>query len=135
MASRFIILLAWCCLCAITVVSTSQRLQWHPGSLLLALCCHCAITVVSTSQRLSPAVTKRGGPYLPMSKSCSSAALSRAVSSEPIASGSSSASVDRIFVSADISADAADSSKVSSTRQWKWLPEHGKRHGCRISLP
>ena len=34
--------------------------------------------------------------------------LSRAVTSEPIAGGSSSASVDRVFVSADVSTDAEE---------------------------
>ena len=46
-------------------------------------------------------------------------ALSRAITSEPTASGSSCTSVDRQVVSADVSADAAenkDSPKVSS----KW---------------
>ena len=61
------------------------------------------------------------------------AALSRTVSSEPIASGSSSTSVDKLFVSADVSADAEEDhcSKVSSTRRRKQLPELDNLHESR----
>ena len=64
-----------------------------------------AITVTSAS------VTKRRGPSLPRARVIAPeavAALNRAVTSEPIASGSSIASVDRLIVSANVSTDAAE---------------------------
>ena len=59
-----------------------------------ARCCQCSITVTSASQRMNPAVTKERRS-LPGAMSYSSWGGHRAVTSVPIASGSSSASVDK----------------------------------------
>ena len=74
--------------------------------------CQCAIAVTLASQRMNTSsdegkeVLAYQGPRVIAPDEL--AAMSRAVTCEPITSGSSSTSVDRLFVSADISTDAEE---------------------------